>query len=201
MNIDQSQWPNFIYLALLLLMLITSLSIRNIKFKKVLKYSAAWLGVAIFFIALYSYRFEFADLKSRILGEINPTSAQVNKSGEITINLAKDGHFYLRVKINQIPILFMVDTGASDVVISRKEAQKIGINIDKLNFNRRYQTANGVSFGAGAVADEIEFAGIKFNNVPISVNSADMGTSLLGMSFLRKFKKYEFYRDKLILTL
>jgi predicted aspartyl protease len=40
-----------------------------------------------------------------------------------------------------------------------------------------------------------------FYDVPASVNSAEMGTSLLGMSFLRRFKKYEFYRDKLILSM
>jgi predicted aspartyl protease len=34
----------------------------------------------------------------------------------------------------------------------------------------------------------------------VSINSGDMGTSLLGMSFLQRFEKYEFYQDRLVLT-
>ena len=44
-------------------------------------------------------------------------------------------------------------------------------------------------------------SGVKFKDVNVSVNSANMGVSLLGMSFLKRFSKYEVYQDKLILTL
>ena len=95
----------------------------------------------------------------------------------------------------------MIDTGASDLVLSLKDAKKVGIDVRKLNFNKRYQTANGVTYGASVSLDQVEFGGVKFGNIPASVNNSQMGTSLLGMSFLRNFKKYEFYRDKLILTI
>lgn len=190
-----------LYSLLLLAFLLTSFAGRKIKFSKIIKYSSYWIGAALVFIIIYSYRFELLEVKSRVLGEINPRQARANNNGQIIINLAKDGHFYVNVKINKVPVLFMIDTGASDVVIATNDAKKIGLNIANLQFNKPYQTANGTSFGAGAIAQEIEFASVKFNNVPISVNSANMGTSLLGMSLLRKFKKYEFYRDKLVLTL
>ena len=94
----------------------------------------------------------------------------------------------------------MIDTGASDVVINLAQAKKIGINIKKLKFNKLYQTANGISKGATTKIAKLEFASINFKNIPISINSGNQSSALLGMSFLRKFKKYEFYSDKLILT-
>jgi aspartyl protease family protein len=95
----------------------------------------------------------------------------------------------------------MIDTGSSDIVINLEAAQKLGIDPKKLTFNKPYQTANGTSWGASVTLEEFQIGNVKFRNIPASVNNADMGTSLLGMSFLRQFRKYEFYRDKLILTL
>ncbi|MBM3579761.1 MAG: TIGR02281 family clan AA aspartic protease [Alphaproteobacteria bacterium] len=200
-DLTNSDWQNFIYLALILVVLISSVfSRRNLEFTKILKYLAIWAGIGFVVIALYAYRFEFADFKSRIVGEINPSRAQVNKDGEMVINLASDGHFYLDSKINSVPVRFMIDTGASDVVLSLSEAKRVGIDVTKLHFNKAYQTANGTSFGATILLDELEIAGVKFYDVFASVNSAPMGISLLGMSFLRRFKKYEFYQDRLVLV-
>jgi aspartyl protease family protein len=182
--------------------LVTALiSRKDVKFSQIIKYGGAWIGIIILFLGLYSYRFEFGDIKNRIIGEINPSKARINQSGQVVIKLAKDGHYYMDIKINNVPIKFMVDTGASSVVLGKDEAKRVGINIDELNFNKSYQTANGVIFAAAAVIDKVEFAGLNFQNLPVSINSANMGAPLLGMSFLRKFKKYEFYRDRLILTL
>ena len=94
----------------------------------------------------------------------------------------------------------MVDTGASDMVINQNDARRIGIDLSRLKFNRAYQTANGTSYGAGVRLKEVKFGDLVFQDIPASVNSADMGISLLGMSFLRNFSKYEFTRDQLILT-
>lgn len=201
-SLQKGDWQNFLYLALVLVALISSLlSRRDIGLAKIFKYLAIWSVVGFMGIALYSYRFEFSDFKARILGEINPSSALVGKNSEIIINLSQDGHFYLDVKINGVAMRFMIDTGASDITLSLEEARRIGINPEKLLFNKPYQTANGTSWGASIMLDEIEVADKKFYNISASVNNSDMGISLLGMSFLRQFHRYEFYRDKLVLEI
>jgi aspartyl protease family protein len=174
---------------------------RNIPFSKLIKALIAWSLVALVFVALYSYRFEFSALKDRILGEINPSSARVSESGKLVINISQDGHFYLDVTINRTPVRFMIDTGASDIMLNKNDAARIGIKLKELNFTKAYQTANGTSFGASVTLDELELSGIKFHEIGASVNDANMGTSLLGMSFLRKFKRYEFYQDQLLLEM
>jgi aspartyl protease family protein len=199
---QNNDWQNFIYLALILSLLVGSLiSRRDLDFSKVVKYLGIWAVIGFVVVALYAYRFEFADFKARILGELNPARAQVGRSGELIVNLSEDGHFYLNTKINGAPVRFMIDTGASSITLNLEDAKKIGIDVKKLNFNQSYQTANGTSWGASVRLEEVVVAGVKFVNVGASVNRSEMGTSLLGMSFLRQFKKYEFYRDRLVLTI
>lgn len=201
-DLNSNDWQNFSYLAIVLIFLLSSLfTRRDLPFATIFKYLAIWSVVGLFFVALYSYRFEFVDFKNRIIAEINPSAAQVNNLGELEINLAKDGHFYIDVEINDVAVHFMIDTGASDIVLSLKEAKRLGIKLEKLTFNKLYQTANGKSWGANVTLDKLQVGDAVFHNVQASINNADMGTSLLGMSFLRKFKKYEFYRDRLVLTI
>ncbi len=202
-NFSSSDWPNLIYSLLLLVFLISGLGLRSrdVGVGKILKYFAIWGAVAMIAVGLYAYRFEFSDFKLRMAGALNPSAVKLNKEGQMVINLSSDGHFYINAKVNGQALLFMVDTGASDIVIDKEQAQKIGINLQSLNFNKRYETANGVAFGANITLDEMQIGEVTFTNVHASVNSAQMGTSLLGMSFLRKFKKYEFYQDRLVLTL
>lgn len=201
-GLQEGDWQNLVYSILLLTVLLGGLFLRrDVNYLKVLKYLGIWAAIALAIILLYSFRFEFADLKMRLLGELNPSAAKIGKNGELIINIAQDGHFYLDVKVNGKAVRFMIDTGASEIVLNALEAKRVGIAIEALEFNRVYQTANGKAFGALTTLDEIQVGDIKFYQVPASVNSSNMGISLLGMSFLRQFQRYEFYRDKLILQL
>lgn len=199
--LSSSEQQNLVYSLFLLLFLLSSLFFRkNFKFSQIIKYLTIWSIIAFIIIILYSYRFEFENFKNRIAGEINPNKAIISQD-KIIINISADGHFYVNSKINNKPIKFMVDTGASDIVLSLEDAKKIGINIDNLIFNKIYNTANGKVFGASTQVKTLEISGIKFHDVRISVNSAKLDISLLGMSFLRQFNRYEFFQDKLILEL
>lgn len=201
-NLNSSELQNFVFLVLLLTFLTISLIARkDIKIGKTIKYLGTWLVIALISISIYSYRHQFYDFKDRILGEINPSHARTRNTGTIVINMSQNNHFYMKLRINGKDIKFMIDTGASDVVLNKQDAKLIGINFKKLIFNKRYQTANGISWGANILLERIKVGNVEFNDVQASVNKSNMGTSLLGMSFLRKFKKYEFYQDRLILTL
>lgn len=201
-ELTTSQWQNFVYLTLLLVMLLSSFVLRkNAPIGKALKYIGIWSAIIFVIISLYSYRYEFSDFKDRVLGEINPSQARVNGDGKIVVNISEDGHFYINLKVNGVAMLFMVDTGASSISIDVNDAKRIGIDASKLEFNQIFQTANGTGYGAATLIDEIEVGNIRMRNLKASINRAPMETPLLGMSFLRKFRKYEFYQDRLELTI
>lgn len=200
MNLASVDWQQLVFYLILISFLLSAIFSRSgIRIAQVLKYLSYWLLIALVILFIYSYRFDFANFKNRILGELFPSMAVV--SGEqIVVNISSDGHFYINTKINGVAVRFMVDTGASDIVLSLQDARRVGIDLKRLNFNRIYHTANGKIAGAMVEVRDFTISNVEFHDVEVSVNKAEMSTSLLGMSFLRRFSKYEFYQDRLILT-
>jgi aspartyl protease family protein len=184
-------------------LLISIVNSKNITLVKLVKYIMIWLFMGLIILIIYSYRYELNDLKIRLASEISPSKPRIinqsNQKSPISINISNDRHFYLEAKINQKNVLFLIDTGASDISLSISDAKKIGIDVDNLKYNKIYQTANGNILGATVILKEIIIADRVFNNISASVNKANQGVSLLGMSMLTKFEKYEFHRNKLIL--
>ncbi len=86
---------------------------------------------------------------------------------------------------------FLIDTGASDIVLAPEDARRIGIDMGALTYSRSYQTANGLGEGAPLRIDSLRMGPIWLTDVPASVNRAPMDTSLLGMSFLRQIGSFE----------
>lgn len=130
--------------------------------------------------------------------EPSPLSA---RGGEYIINRSGDGHFWVTAYVNGDEIRFMVDTGASFVVLSPDDAETLGFNFWDEDFSYRIRTATGEFAMAPIVIDEIEIGDdIRIFNVRGAVLNEGMEVSLLGLSFLNKLTSYQFSGDELILT-
>lgn len=121
-------------------------------------------------------------------------------TARIEIPRSIDGHYHLRLEIEGTPVRFVVDTGATDMVLSHADAERAGIDTDALAYTGRAQTANGVVPIASVVLDEVRLAGITDRNVRASVNGGEMSISLLGMRYLQRFSRIEIEGDRLILS-
>ncbi|MGH1329638.1 MAG: retropepsin-like aspartic protease family protein [Paracoccaceae bacterium] len=131
--------------------------------------------------------------------EMIPRQAVISES-QIEVPRAQDGHYYLDLKINGKTIEFVVDTGASSVVLTREDARKAGISLDGLRFNGTANTANGTVRTARISLEDVSLGEIRDENIPAYVNDGEMFGSLLGMSYLSRFTKIEIAQDRLILT-
>lgn len=131
--------------------------------------------------------------------QLRPKQAVLD-NGQIELPRMFDGHFYLTAQLNGKPVHFVIDTGASDVVLTREDAARIGINPARLAFNGVADTANGSVRTASARVADFAVGGRVDHNVRVSVNEGQMPESLLGMSYLRRFSKIEIAGDKLVLT-
>jgi clan AA aspartic protease (TIGR02281 family) len=118
---------------------------------------------------------------------------------EMIIPAGAHGHFLVEAVVEGTPLAFVVDTGASDVVLSPADAERLGLRADELRFTRRYQTANGVVAAAPITLRELRIGQFSAFDVEASVNGAPLAVSLLGMSFLRQLRGYEVDNDRLIL--
>lgn len=119
--------------------------------------------------------------------------------GGLVVRAAQDGHFYLDAKVNGTPLRFLVDTGASSVVLSAEAARRARIRPNRMEYTGRASTANGTVRIAPVTLRELRVGDLRLRDVRGSVNDADMPLSLLGMSFLNRLESFEVSGDQLIL--
>ncbi len=129
-----------------------------------------------------------------------PQQAIVTQDGEIEVPRAADGHYYLGAQIDGVPVRFLVDTGATDIVLSRRDAERVGIDADGLMFSGRAGTANGMVRTAPVWLARFEVGPMLDRDVRAQVNAGEMDVSLLGMDYLRRYDSIEIAGDRLILT-
>lgn len=111
-----------------------------------------------------------------------------------------DGHYYLTLDVNDVPVRFVVDTGATQVVLSQEDAARIGIDPGSLGFSQSASTANGVVRTAPVVLDQVALGAITDRQVPAVINGGNMRESLLGMTYLGRFERIEISGDQLVLS-
>lgn len=119
---------------------------------------------------------------------------------QIEVAKGPDNHFRLTLRINGVPIDFLVDTGASQVVLTQADAARVGLDPDNLPYIGTAFTANGEVATAPVRLDTVELGDIRDTRIRASVNSGDMDMSLLGMSYLSRFESIEIRRDTLFLN-
>lgn len=159
---------------------------------KSLQQLAIWALIFIGAIGAYGL---WNDISSDVL----PRQSVVS-TGVVEVPRRPDGHFYLTLDVNGTPVDFVVDTGASQVVLTMEDAQRVGIDAKDLAFVGTAMTANGEVRTAPVTVDEMVLGDVRERNIRVYVNEGAMDMSLLGMSYLRRFDRIEIADDTLILT-
>jgi clan AA aspartic protease (TIGR02281 family) len=81
---------------------------------------------------------------------------------------------------------FLIDTGATDVLIPQSVADQLGIQIGPETRTKRYSTANGIIENPVVMLRSVDLGGAIVKNVPASISSS-MKVGLLGLSFFNHF--------------
>lgn len=105
---------------------------------------------------------------------------------EVSLERNRYGHYVASGRINGHEVVFLLDTGASDVSVPQHIADEIG-----LERGRRipYQTANGIAYGYATQLERVALGGIELHKVRGHINpNMDNDEILLGMSFLRNLE-------------
>jgi aspartyl protease family protein len=176
-----------------------SLLSRRLKLGQAMRYVATW-GVVVGVLALgYVYRDDAVDAFYRVRSALIPAYAMRAGPHTVVLSESQGGGYQVVAQVNGQPITFVIDTGASDIVLSPADARRLGADFGALRFDRRYETANGAGLGADWRVESLEVGPIRLADLPVSVNQATMSRSLLGMAFLRRLDSFEFKGGQLIL--
>src|SRR6516165_8719401 len=140
-------------------------------------------------------------LMALLLGSVlRSGEAQIEGERSVRIRRRPDGHFIARTQVNGVPLVMLIDTGASTVVLKPADAQRLGIETDKLRYTVPVQTANGTTYAAHVRLRTLALGPISLNDVEALVARPNaLKENLLGMSFLGRLRSYEFTGDMLTL--
>jgi aspartyl protease family protein len=127
------------------------------------------------------------------------TSPQASFDNAAIIDREPDGHYWTRADVDGTAVKFMVDTGASTVAITFRDAQRIGLEPEDLEFKWEIRTAGGVVHGAAVTLEKIRIGRVEVENVEAMVLREGLEQSLLGMTFLGELYSYEFRKSQLVI--
>lgn len=114
----------------------------------------------------------------------NPDVSRSGSAITVTLKQNRHGHYRVSGQINGKPAEFILDTGATDVVVPQALAPRYGLE----GLGRQYGvTANGLVEMQNARIDEISIGQFKLYNVAASINPGMHQNQpvLLGMSALK----------------
>ncbi|PIE13858.1 MAG: TIGR02281 family clan AA aspartic protease [Rhodobacterales bacterium] len=189
-----SDYGSLIYLVLLLCAVVGWFIAQNrASLGKLAQQALAWgliFAGALAVVALWE----------DIRGAVSPSQAVYADQGRIELPRAADGHYYLTAEVNGTPVRFTVDTGATEIVLSRQDALAVGIDPGELAFLGSAQTANGEVRMAPVRLDTFDVGAIRDTRLRAFVSGGAMVTSLLGMAYLQRYSRIEIADGALILT-
>ena len=189
-----------VYLVLLLVLVSGSiLAGRRLRLRGVAKAAALWAPIVAVVALGTAYRVELGAIGERVASELLPHRGSVLGDDEVRFPAGADGHFRIEALVDGTRVRFLLDTGASDIVLSPADARRIGFDPDVLRFTGFAETANGTVRTAAVRLGVIEIGPIRFEDLPASVNQAAMRGSLLGMRFLERLRSFEMRDGTLIL--
>lgn len=193
-------------LALLGLYLMTASGDYQNRRRDAVRHALTWVAIGLALIVGYTYREELKTVAYRVAGEVLPPGHSVlvdtTPQGEQAVRLRRrdNGHFIARGTINDTSLTLLVDTGASTVVLKPADAERAGIDIKSLSFTTPVSTANGTTYAAPVRLKSVSVGPLEVRDVEALVaQPGALSENLLGMSFLKRLRSYEFSGDFLTL--
>lgn len=144
-------------------------------------------GVELIAVSSDSATFKYGE-DEQTLGMNRSISTQFSAPDKAQTRIASSqgGHYVTPGRINGLPVMFMVDTGATAVAINLPNAKALGVNYRAGN-QISVQTANGVTSAYTVTLDSVRVGDVEVLNVAAIVSMSDYPAEiLLGNSFLSR---------------
>lgn len=119
-----------------------------------------------------------------------------------TVVIPRDsrGHFQVNGRVDGKSLAFMVDTGASVIALTARDAARLGIRPQQREFTAEVKTANGTVHAARVQLNRVEIDDVSVRDVTaLVVPDEALSENLLGLSFLSKLRRFEYANGKLVL--
>jgi len=162
------------------------------------------LVIAGIFIALCIVLANYADrsMKASAARETTAMAASPSPAAGRTVVIPRDsrGHFQVNGRVDGKSMSFMVDTGASVIALTARDAARLGIRPQQRDFTAEVKTANGTVRAARVQLNRVDIEDVSVRDVTaLVVPDEALSENLLGLSFLSKLRRFEYANGKLVL--
>ncbi|MCR9158261.1 MAG: TIGR02281 family clan AA aspartic protease [Rhodobacteraceae bacterium] len=186
-------YGNLAYLVLLGAVIVFWFFVQNRQsLNKTLQQGAVW---GLIFLGVIAAVGLWGDIRQTV----QPQQLVMSEAGRIEVPRGPDGHYYLTLEINDAPVRFVVDTGATSMVLTQQDAERVGLKEEDVIFFSEAMTANGVVRTAPVRLADVALGPFHDQDVRAFVNEGEMTKSLLGMDYLNRFARLEINNGRLIL--
>ncbi len=156
------------------------------------------LGATAGAVVAYGDPAQLARAGSRVSYLLHKRSQPLER--EVQIARGPSGEFALQARINGVSAPMVIDTGATQVVLTYETAKAAGLPLELLNYDVDLETAGGHTKAARLTLDRLSIGRLVERSVPaLVVPHGLMKTNLLGMSFLDRMESWEVHADRLML--
>ena len=129
----------------------------------------------------------------------SPQVAELNSVQDaVVLEREPNGHFYAEAQVNNMPIRFMVDTGATGIALTRDDARRAGLSVSVGMFDVVAEGESGDVKGEWVTLDSLKLGDEEAKQVPAVILDGGQ-QSLLGQTFLQRFSSVEIKGDRMIL--
>jgi aspartyl protease family protein len=154
-----------------------------------LRLTVIWGGAALLLLVIIGNRPEPTSAPASAPEALTQT-ARGAVPNALVFRANPQGHVLVDAWVNGTPVRFLVDTGATTVVLTQKDAAAAGFGRDDLVYSMRTSTANGVARAAPIKLRELRVDQLLVPDVSAAVVE-NLNISLLGQSFLTRLDGYE----------
>ncbi len=129
-----------------------------------------------------------------------PAVSASPNSRSVVIQPGRNGHFEVEGRVDGRRLHFMVDTGASVIALTERDAAMLGIHPAARDYSATVKTANGNVRAAPVELNMVEIDDLVVRNVAAMVlPDGALSDNLLGLSFLQRLRRFEYADGRLVL--
>lgn len=196
----EDQNLSLIWAAGALVLVASALFSRRIGFGEVIRTALAWVAIFAVFIVIFSYKDQLVGVWDHVTAEVTGQNDQQIVGTTLRIRQSADGHFWVNANVNNKPVRFLIDSGATTTAINLTTAQDTGIEVSQMGFPVLLSTANGDVEAQRGQIQLLEVGPMTINDLPVVVADAFGDSNVIGMNFLSKLDSWRVEDNEMILT-
>jgi aspartyl protease family protein len=197
--LTEDQNLNLVFAIGALVLVASALFSRRTRFGELLRTALVWVAIFAVFIVGFSYQNEILAVWNRVSGEVTGANEQLVVGDTLRIRQSADGHFWANTTVNDLPVRFLIDSGATTTAMTLRTAQDAKVEISESPFPVILTTANGSVEAQRGQIQSLQIGSMVAKDLKIVVAEEFGDSNVIGMNFLSQLKSWKVEGNEMIL--